>query len=104
MLAKFVPIPLPPSWVRHTVVKSMKPTGWIVAVPMRNCRGDASSPCPGAGAIAGAAAEGFVAAVVITADVAAAPDAVAEFVALLPGIVAFIAASCSACSLIKARS
>jgi hypothetical protein len=36
MLPKFVPMPLPPSLLRHTPVKSMNPIGVKYALPILN--------------------------------------------------------------------
>src|SRR3984957_12902571 len=70
---------------------------------MRNCRGE-TSWSPGAGTAPAAGIAEGVAAAVTTAVVAGVPVAGAEFAVLAPGIAAFIAASWSACSLIRARS
>src|SRR5579859_2169281 len=45
MPPKFVPMPLPPSLLRHTPVKSMKPTGVMYASPMRNWSGEDGTCC-----------------------------------------------------------
>src|SRR5579871_1264690 len=60
---KFVPMPLPMTGERKTLVKSMKPRGVNVALPMRKNSGEGGSfPCGVAaaaeGAAEGAAAEG----------------------------------------------
>src|SRR5689334_13188445 len=63
MPPKFVPMPLPPVWLRQTPVKSIKPTGVIYAVPTRNWSGDSAGTLLAwglAGAAAGEAAARLV--------------------------------------------
>src|SRR3569623_528841 len=63
MLAKFVPMPLPAAWFRHTLVKSMNPIGVMYALPILNESGALSSTGAagaGAGATTGVVVTGSV--------------------------------------------